>query len=1132
MVNQVSKVALSGVTATLTGGQTTTTDANGAFTCAPPPVNGTYTVTFSKTGYADTVVNGVVVSDTKGAVLNVGMITPGNMNIASPTPLLYGETGKPFDLRLPISGGKAPFSLSMVYGTLPPGVLLGAAGIGGTPTTAGTNTFAIGVTDGTGGYAEQEYTMAVTVPLNFSTGSILPRGIKGSAYTKAIIAAGGSAPYTFALLYGTLPNGLLLNSSTGVISGTLDVNAMGAGFTIKTTDAVGRTATNNFSLPVDAPLAITTNRLNDAIVGIKYNQTLAASGGYGAYTWNVFSGVLPAGLNLDSVTGVISGTASGATTQPLVLSVTDNAGRVAYKQFVLNALNPLQILTAAMPNAHVGDPYSELIRTSGGIGPYTFSYTGLLPAGLLLNDKTGVISGTPSSASFVNLGQTVTDSSYPTPQSLTRNLSIRTTSLITITSSAILPTARNSEAMNPVTLAARGGTSPYSWSLISGALPDGITINPTTGTLSGTPLEMGDFIFTIRVSDSVGNATGGSSINPDKQFFLHVSGPLAITTTAVPAGGKGIPYTVALAATGGQQPYTWGIVTGTLPTGLALDSATGIISGTPAAKLTSTVTFSVADGDTPAQSAQTAISFSVTDTLTIQETTLPQARVQQGYNSSIHAWLGVTPYVWRVSAGSLPPGVVLLQDAGIARLQGTPTAAGTYIFTIEAADSGTPQQTATQQFTLTVLPVFTITPSGLMTAVRTKVYSDSVTATGGATPYRFAIVAGSLPVGLTINFTTGVISGSTTDPAGQSSSFTVRVTDGGSPSTYLDTQLSIFVIDPLVITTASLPVATQKTSYQTMLAGSGGVAPLNWSLPMGVGLPQGLFLDTKSGSLYGTPVTCGSFPLSVQLCDSAPTPTITVKDLILNVTCVNDYAIYGYIDTRGVGATIALTGAASATMVTGPMGEYQFQHLVNGNYTITPQLGQKIFQPASRQITINNQDVSGADFTVATADLTVTISGTGGGSVNSNPQGISMTSGTVTATFDAGPTVVLTELPNILSTFGSWSDACIGNAATCSVPLPGNRAVTATFTRAPNAKIGAIGYTTLNAAYLAAKGATTIQTLDTELVENLNLSRGINIILKGGYKADYTGLSGNPTVLKGTLTIGTGSLIVDGLAVR
>jgi hypothetical protein len=147
-----------------------------------------------------------------------------------------------------------------------------------------------------------------------------------------------------------------------------------------------------------------------------------------------------------------------------------------------------------MPNARVGTAYAEQIRTSGGIGPYTYSYTGLLPTGLTLSGSTGIVSGTPTAAGYVNLGLTVTDSSYPTPKSVTQALGVRTTSLtaMTITSATVLPTIRMNAAMTPVTLVVAGGTSPYTWSISAGALPTGVTLDPTTGTISGTPTTAGD----------------------------------------------------------------------------------------------------------------------------------------------------------------------------------------------------------------------------------------------------------------------------------------------------------------------------------------------------------------------------------------------------------------------------------------------------------------------------------------------------------------------------------------------------------------------------------------------------------------------------------------------------------------
>ena len=161
--------------------------------------------------------------------------------------------------------------------------------------------------------------------------------------------------------------------------------------------------------------------------------------------------------------------------------------------------------------------------------------------------------------------------------------------------------------------------------------------------------------------------------------------------------------------------------------------------------------------------------------------------------------LGTPPYSWRVSAGVKPDGLTLLQDAGVATLQGTATISGTYTFTLEASDSSTPQQITTQEYTVITYDPFSITATTLKNAERTLSYNDIVTVSGGVSPYDYKVISGTLPLGLSLNSTNGVISGTTTAPASQSSTFTVRVTDSGEPPAYLDKEFSIFVTDPVPV---------------------------------------------------------------------------------------------------------------------------------------------------------------------------------------------------------------------------------------------------------------------------------------------------------------------------------------------
>ncbi len=126
-------------------------------------------------------------------------------------------------------------------------------------------------------------------------------------------------------------------------------------------------------------------------------------------------------------------------------------------------------------------------------------------------------------------------------------------------------------------LQATGGTLPYTWSA-SGQLPPGLTVNPVVGVLSGTPTASGTYHFTLIVIDS-----RRFSASRDVSITIAGSGArLSITTTALPAGTAGTPYSQAFAATGGAPPYTWAAGQG-FPAFLTLDQNTGIVSGTPTA---------------------------------------------------------------------------------------------------------------------------------------------------------------------------------------------------------------------------------------------------------------------------------------------------------------------------------------------------------------------------------------------------------------------------------------------------------------------------------------------------------------------------------------------------------------------
>ena len=165
-------------------------------------------------------------------------------------------------------------------------------------------------------------TFATPSALRVTTTS-LPGGTQNAAYTATLAATGGSGAYTWSIISGSLPAGLTLNVSTGVISGT-PTGAGTSNFTVQVKDANNSTATQSLSITISAPaLSITTTSLPNGTQNAAYTATLAATGGSGAYTWSIFSGSLPAGLTLNVGTGLISGTPTGAGTSNFTVQVKD-----------------------------------------------------------------------------------------------------------------------------------------------------------------------------------------------------------------------------------------------------------------------------------------------------------------------------------------------------------------------------------------------------------------------------------------------------------------------------------------------------------------------------------------------------------------------------------------------------------------------------------------------------------------------------------------------------------------------------------------------------------------------------------------------------------------------------------------
>lgn len=335
------------------------------------------------------------------------------------------------------------------------------------------------------------------------------------------------------------------------------------------------------------------------------------------------------------------------------------------------------------------------------------------------------------------------------------------------------------------TLAESGGVSGFTWSITVGSLPAGLSLNASTGAITGTPTTAGTSNFTVRVTDS-----GSPALSDSKALSITIRPPpLAVTTSSLPAGDVNLAYSTTLATSGGTPPATWSITVGALPGGLLLNAATGQISGTPTTPGTFNFTVQATDSGIPAQNASKGLSITINAQLTVTTTTLPDGTQGAAYNATLASSGGTGAVTWSVIVGSLPAGLTLNVNTGA--ITGTPTGSpGTSNFTVQATDSL--GQTDAKALSIIINPApLAITTTSLPSGTVGAVYNATVQATGGTQPYTWSITVGSLPTGLLLNPTTGAITGTPT--ATGTSNFTVHVVDSSGPAQSDDQALSITV---------------------------------------------------------------------------------------------------------------------------------------------------------------------------------------------------------------------------------------------------------------------------------------------------------------------------------------------------
>jgi hypothetical protein len=782
--------------------------------------------------------------------------------------------------QLRASGGDGTYVWEVVAGSLPPGMSLrtdlpswfppdASAGLIGVATTPGTYPFTLRVTSN-GESTDQDCTIKIS-PLVVTTHWDLPEAFSNKPASYTLTAAGNVGPLTWTDNSG-VPPGMSLSTS-GVLSGIPTAAGFySVNFSVSDgTDTVWR----NVQVRVSDIEITTAGELPNATQNASYSAVITANGGIAPYTFT--ADFLPNGLMLDP-SGAISGTANeGPNKFGFNVRVTD-ANSASYSKrmsiTVVGVPPALPRIGANLEDATLGWPYVKTVGVWSGTAPFTWTATGL-PPGLSIrwgsaNTLSWVdpgdleISGTPTALGPFNVELTVTDADG---KSATNTFPLKVSPLLDYAST---PTGGTIFTPYTSTLRVIGGRLPYTAIQISGHLPVGLSFDPATFVISGTPNENGGFDTRFLVTDADGNTL-------ETPHFIFINGGTDSTITVNHDGDLGTvtagqSYSNQLPACCAPS-YAWSVVGGSLPPGLGLSTA-GLLSGTPTTLGTYTFLVQAAEAGDPANFGQRQFTMIVTPLWITSDTRLPNGFVNSFYSASLNANGGTGAVTWTLEPRSyLPPGLAL--GAG-GTLSGTPTASGRYDFQLRVTDSA--GHVLTRWFNVSIYAAGTNPPVVQLEGPNFGTYSIGevqvrLRASGGDGTYAWSVVDGLLPPGVSVrpdgppwfppDASAGLI-GVATSPG--TYNFTLRVTSAGSTHD----QACTIKISSLVVTTywSALDAFVHKAFMLTLTAVN-NAGPITWTFGNG-SLPPGLTLDS-SGLLSGTPTASGFYNFNFTVSDGTDT---------------------------------------------------------------------------------------------------------------------------------------------------------------------------------------------------------------------------------------------------------------------